>query len=499
MKRLCNNRIALLLVLSLALAVNFTVGLKMGMSKPMTSDAEFYLLIAKSLAAGDGYSLREGFWPDTPTMTRSPAWPFAVSVGLRVCPGLSPDVVMRGLNLVLNSLVAVLVALLARRMISCQVAELLRESPEAPAFTASRTQQLGNSTTLFSILAGALYIVHPQALYLAYGGASEILFLVLSLTGTLLLLSQKQRVMSCSVAELLHKEPSSLSRNDPTTQQPNNSTAFPAADLGGFLLLGLACLVRPNFILWIVFFAGLVILRPRTGGVASALVYGGHYVARRGFARWLAIIGVGILIFLTPSLLWAVRNYQICGHFPVFSTLSGQTLYGGNNGIVANNLEQWGYWVFPNAIPGETPMVELSRRMSEYEVNDYYNRKGSEYIRTHLLEMPRLWLGKMLRAYWPLPWKATAGGLVAGVYRGLLYLAVVAGLIIGWRRLSRPYGVILTAMVLANIATVLIFWGCSRFAFAVEPFLIPVAVVALAILLPRPFRRLEHHYDPRTM
>jgi hypothetical protein len=33
-------------------------------------------------------------------------------------------------------------------------------------------------------------------------------------------------------------------------------------------------------------------------------------------------------------------------------------------------------------------------------------------------------------------------------------------------------------MALCNVATVLIFWGCARFVFEVEPFLIPIAVAA---------------------
>ena len=118
-----------------------------------------------------------------------------------------------------------------------------------------------------------------------------------------------------------------------------------------------------------------------------------------------------------------VRNYKISGEFPVLSTLRGQTFYGGNNDLVANTWRWWGYWVFPNAIPGETPMVELAEFMSEVDVDAYYTQRGKAWIRAHIAGLPRLALGKLTRAYVPVPWKLTSAPFLQGSMYLLLKLA----------------------------------------------------------------------------
>jgi len=255
------DRVGLVLavVLVTALALNLGLGLKVGLGRAMQSDAHYFLEIAKSLAAGDGYYLREGFWPDTPTLSRLPAWPFTVSLALRLFPGSSPDAVMRVLALALNAFVAVLVAWLAWRLLQSRAAALL---------------------------AGWAYAVHPTALFLALDGESEVLFLALTLLGTL------------------------------------------ACMRGGWgwwvgaALMGLGCLVRANYVLWLPF--------------AAVAAFWGY--RRRLSWPWIRrhSLGVlaGVLLFVAPAGSWALRNYAVSGHAPVISTLRGQTFYGGNNGVL---------------------------------------------------------------------------------------------------------------------------------------------------------------------
>lgn len=399
--------IGLMAVFACALLINFVVGFKWGLAKPMESDAFYYLRIADSLVHGQGYLLQEGFWPTVPTMSRSPAWPFVISLAMRLVPSVSPDLVMRVLSLVLNAWVAVMLASLAFK--------LTRQNTVA-------------------VISGLAYAIHPTALYLAYGGESEIIFLILALGGTHLLLSTgRWRWL-------------------------------------GFLLLGTACLARANFILWIIAFTGLT------------AVYMWRFrspISRRWF--WQGALAVAL--FLLPPMIWAGRNYQICKHFPVFSTLRGQTFYGGNNSVVANDLEFWGYWVFPNSIPGEIPMSKLAETKSEYEVDCYYYNLGQQYIRQQWFSMPRLFLGKLIRAYVPMPWKPSWGSYAVSAYRGILYVFAGVGLCVMGLRIGRIYGMVLWAMVLTNVVTVLMFWGCGRFAFAVEPFLLPFAVKAFWSLI----------------
>lgn len=335
-------------------------------------------------------------------MTRSPAWPLAISLVLKVVPYAPPDAAMRVLCLLLNSLNAVLLAALA-----------FRTAGRVPAVWA---------------ITGLLYMIHPTALFLAYEGASEILFLTLVTAGILLLM----RGGMCRIT--------------------------------GFLLLGASALARPNFVLWLPLVAFFLLVQ----GLRRRDIF-----TRRNALAF----AVCSLVFVVPSLMWALRNYSVCGRFPVLSTLRGQTFYGGNNPIVADTLEYWGYWVFPDEIPGEKSMREMSATMSEDQVDCYYFAKGRQYIRTHWFSMPRLLLGKFVRAYVPVPWKPGWQVYAASAFRWLLYIMFAVGICSFRRAISPTYLTVLAAMILTNILSNLIFWGCARFAFAIEPLLMPIAAI----------------------
>lgn len=400
-------------ILVIALSVNFAAGFKLDMHRPMISDARQFLLLAQSLAAGDGYRCRETFWPDTPSMQRLPGWPAAVAAGLRLAPGVSPDVVMRVTGLLLNAVVAVLLFFLALRLFN---------RPGA------------------ALCAGLGYAFHPTGIYLAYHGLSEAYFLVLAASGMLLLLAGGIR------------------------------------RLAGFLLLGCACLERANFILWIVFFAGLIL---------AGFIF--NYWRLRRWAGRLALTSLmlGVILFIVPPLAWTARNYLVSGHFPIMSTLRGQTFYGGNNPVVAGDLKYWGYWVFPDQIPGETPQVELAKTQTEYEVDAYYFKKGVHYLVQHWFAVPRLLIGKLVRAYVPVPWKPSWGAYLTAIYRILIYLGAALGMGAGWRNVNADSRYAFIAMALTNVAMVLVFYGYARFSFSFEPFLLPFAGVGAAGLLRR--------------
>jgi hypothetical protein len=69
-----------------------------------------------------------------------------------------------------------------------------------------------------------------------------------------------------------------------------------------------------------------------------------------------------------------------------------------------------------------------------------------------------------------------------GGYRLILYGLSVIGIGWFWRGLQREYRVWFVFMVLINVFTVAVFWGCFRFAFALEPFLVPFAAAAASRL-----------------
>jgi hypothetical protein len=427
-------------IFAVALAVNAVLALKLGINVPMEGDALQFLSIAKNLAVGKGYVSSATFWPKTQTMQRLPGWPFLISLGLGAFPSFQPDLVMRCLNIVINACIAPVIAMLSLALFS-------RGS--------------------VAVFAGMIYTFHPTGFYLAYDGDSEPLFVLLVGIATLLLM--KSRVFEVIVSPAMEHSPHSK-EFEPNGQGEVGWVVHRSRYvqlLGGFSFFGLACLIRVSFVLWLSFFVLIIYFNNTSMPRQFMGMKNSHKI------QVLCLVTFSLALFLAPTFMWACRNYAVSGKFPVLSTLRGQTFYGGNNAVVMHERAYWGYWVFPNRIPGETKLADLSRTMSEVEVDRYYFRKGLEYVRGNIPHMPVLLIGKLVRAYVPVPWKLSIGTGILSAYRWGLYILAGTGILWIWKRSDPAYRMALSAMVYANIATVLIFWGCARFSFEIEPFLIP--------------------------
>jgi hypothetical protein len=283
----------------------------------------------------------------------------------------------------------------------------------------------------YSVASGIIYALFPSALYLAGAGLSENLFVLLIAMAFRIGFAQT-RVIPIS--------------------------AF---------LMGCGCLARSNFLLFAPIFAVLSVLR----------VYKHQPIQLRSVIIQMVLFGV---CFLVPPSLWVVRNYVVSGNFPVLSTIRGETFYGAYNEVTLHSVDNWGYWVFPDDIPGETKKRDLAKSNSEKELDDYYYARGQAFLRTHILEMPRLLLGRLIRSYVPIPWRPSVGLFGAAAYRALLYLAVLATIAYWRRKLPPEAGVFIVSLCVVNLLTTIIFYGTPRFAFNVEPFLIPLAVIGIA-------------------
>jgi hypothetical protein len=280
-------------------------------------------------------------------------------------------------------------------------------------------------TSLAALLAGVAYALYPPVFYLIDTGYPEPAF-VLTATGGLLLLMSKRFWVQAA----------------------------------GALLSGMAVLVRSNYI-----------MLPAVA-IAAALI-----VNRGSLKYWRRFILLAGVFLLLPSL-WILRNYLVSGFFPLLSANEGETLYGGNNSVVATDLTYWGTWVLPNLIPGETPKTELGARMDEAAVNRYYHDRAVEYFRANRLTYPRLILGKLVRGFIPLPWVPQLSTYFAGICRALLYSAFLwyaaKGIIS-----SEKFKIYLLSMFLTVLATTLIYYGTARFSFPLEAFLIPCVAAGL--------------------
>jgi len=233
---------------------------------------------------------------------------------------------------------------------------------------------------------------------------------------------------------------------------------YPAA-----LLLGLGPLVRTNFILVFLLFLGLVFLIPSARALVS------QWNLRRAM--------IACALAFLPTGLWAIRNFSVTGRFPVLSSLEGETLYGANNDATANNLKDWGYWVVPDKIPGETPKNDLANRFSSaLELNDYYHDKAVAWIRGHLTAMPRLVVGKMVRAATPVPWADFPARLEFAAFfsRFVADALILISLPFWWPRINRLYLTFLAAIAIGHLITTVVFYGSPRFGCCFfEVFFIP--------------------------
>ena len=399
------RRFAYAFLFFLSLAALSVITAAWGASKKFEpgSDADQYLAIARSLAAGNGYKNLVGPFRTLPDYSRMPAWPTMLAVALRVAPGVAPELVDRCLNAVCLALAGV--------------------------FFCALTHLLGVRLAL-AIPAGLAISLSPTLVYLCVDGMTEVPFVMTIAVGiTAILVGGRSLYL-------------------------------------GAAILGFAPLFRPNFVLFCpVFLVSTLFFRP----------------ARRWLLQNLARTSLCCVLALAPSLLWTARNYSLTGRFPLLSSMEGETLYGANNEVVANSLRFWGYWVMPNDIPGETPKAELAKSLgSDLALNDYYHAKAVSWMNSNRSALPRLELGKFIRAFVPIPWVPLWQSDVAFFCRFLLY-AFCFGLIAFWKpTLNRAYLLICLAIAIVHISTTAVYYGIFRFTHCfVEIFMVPCIAYAL--------------------
>lgn len=273
--------------------------------------------------------------------------------------------------------------------------------------------------------AGVLFALYPPALALIDAGYSEHAWIVMATAAFMLLFGQRWK------------------------------------QFAGAALLGISVLARSN-----------VLILPFMFAIAALLWRPELY---RHCRRFIALTAV----FLVPSAVWITRNYAVSGDFPILSAMEGETFYGANNAVVASGLDEWGYWVFPDLIPGEVPKQVLGKRMTEAELNRYYRQKGISYVRSHWLSYPRLILGKLIRGFLPIPWIPRMTSYLTALPRVLLYVAFFCSL----RSTLIPnatFGLLMVALLLVTILTTVIFYGTFRFTLCLEPYVICCVAAWLA-------------------
>jgi len=372
--------------------VLFAIAARTGLNKPFIpgDDNSQYASIAASVARGHGYKDPVGVWPTKAATDRVPVFPLVLSIGMRLDPRASEQVISRVTNLVCLALAGIAMGALCRR---------LGLRPGA------------------CLVGGLCLSLAPVLISLALQGLSEICFLLVVTAGLVLVFS-------------------------------NPRCFYP-----GCVVIGLGTLVRPNFIVVPFFFAALALL----------VTY-----ARKQLTGSMALRGALALCLTTlPALLWMVRNDAITGRFPLLTTDYGETFYGSNNDVTANQLQYWGYWTFPDNIPGETPKKILATRMNDVDLNDYYYQRGADWIESHPSALPRLLLGKTIRSLALVPWSDSPSWQEFAVFTlRLVFLALVLiTMPYWWHAIDRRYLLFLGALAISHAVTTVMMYGLVRFSF----------------------------------
>ncbi len=238
-----------------------------------------------------------------------------------------------------------------------------------------------------------------------------------------------------------------------------------SATLAG-LALGLAMLYRPAFM----FMIPLTIL---WGAWQFRKVP--HSIVQASFT---------VVVAVTCLIPWTVRNYVVFQAFIPFSTMGGSVLLQGNNRIVAENPEFFGYNVWDTQIP---EYADALRAPNDELVRDRVaGDLAKAWMKDNLEKLPLMALAKLYRGCTPFlqpksPWHFRWGTSLSWGPVLVLFLLSVIPTLVGMLRSENP-GWIIHLGLLHYVAATLIFFGYARYRHAIEPLCLVLAAVSLQYL-----------------
>lgn len=190
----------------------------------------------------------------------------------------------------------------------------------------------------------------------------------------------------------------------------------------------------------------------------------------------LLIFAVAFVACIVP---WTVRNRGIHGRFVLVATNGGSTFYGGNNERVAHEFRQLGNWISTTELP-RREWIDAAPTEVEHDKREW--QLGWEWVREHPRTVPLLGVFKLARFVLWLP-DFDGGSRLYTVVRALGYIPFFLLIIVGFgvwlgrRDLWRTDWFIVQGVLLATLATALLFWGSPRFRDANMPFLMIFAAL----------------------
>jgi 4-amino-4-deoxy-L-arabinose transferase-like glycosyltransferase len=254
--------------------------------------------------------------------------------------------------------------------------------------------------------------------------------------------------------------------------------------------LGLKASERPRaalFFLQGLFFGYAALLRPIAFPLPflqSGLLLLFHRERFRLFPRSLLAIAACLLVIFP----WALRNHRVFGHWVLFSTHGGTTLYGAYNETVAVDPALKGRWLPPEKTPRYAWIMQAD---GEIAWDERAYEAGWEWISEHPRQAIELIPWKFWRSFGPHPGTPNRTFNYAVMIPYLLILPFFAAGLFRQFRGGAGLWIPLSLPLLITLAMTVFFYGDHRFRIAISPFLILWALIGAHGVKP------SHHPKPR--
>jgi 4-amino-4-deoxy-L-arabinose transferase-like glycosyltransferase len=187
-----------------------------------------------------------------------------------------------------------------------------------------------------------------------------------------------------------------------------------------------------------------------------------------------------VLAFAAIILPWAIRNYDVHHHLVLIATNGGSTFYGSNNDITLHDRQYLGSWIATNYLPHRK---EIEATPDEYSHDQLEWKLGKDWVYGHLIDMPLTTFYKVAR-FWLPDWssgnrKFVLMQLAAYTPMGIL---ILFGLMVSLPPIQKaltPAWLAVHGILLANLISSVIFYGCARFRDSITPVLMIYAAFGL--------------------
>jgi 4-amino-4-deoxy-L-arabinose transferase-like glycosyltransferase len=230
------------------------------------------------------------------------------------------------------------------------------------------------------------------------------------------------------------------------------------------LAVGYAALCRPIGLLFVIFLAPALV--QAAGWKLAPLL------------RSLVPFGLAVVAVIFP---WTLRNYNLFHHWGLIATNGGSTFYGANNDTTLHDKAYRGGWIATNYLPGRK---EIDAQPDEYTHDQMEWKLGKAWVSAHLADLPLTTVYKVAGFWFP---DTTSANRKFVLMQLLGYtpfgIAILIGLVLSLvplQQAAKPAWLALHGILLADLASSVVFYGCARFRDSVTPVLMIYAAFALA-------------------